>query len=189
MIETERLRLRDWRESDIEPFIRHTNTEPVMRWLGGVKTEEEHREIIQDRLMRWQAERGFTFRPVERKADGELLGFCGIKIADGVGSPIAGAYEIGWRLREDAWGQGYAKEAASASLDHAFDVLGAREVMAITFPQNEASWGLMERLGMRRREELDHDDPRFPSLNPVIVYSIDRAAWDETRGRQGVERA
>jgi RimJ/RimL family protein N-acetyltransferase len=189
MIETERLRLRDWREADIEPFIRHTNTEPVMRWLGGVKSEPEHRDIIRGRLMRWQSERGFTFWVVERKADGALLGFCGIKIADGEGSPIAGEYEIGWRLREDAWGQGYAKEAATASLDHAFDVLGANQVVAITFPPNEASWGLMERLGMRRRADLDHDDPRFPTLNPVIVYSIDQEAWSKSRRSEEVERA
>ena len=177
MIETERLRLRDWREEDIAPFIRHTNTEAVMRWLGGVKSAEEHREIIRDRVMCWQRERGFTFWVVERKADGALLGFCGIKIADGKDSPVAGEYEVGWRLREDVWGQGYAKEAAIASIDHAFDRLGARQVVAITVPQNEASWGLMERLGMRRRAELDHDDPRFAELNPMIVYSIAREAW------------
>ena len=176
-IETDRLRLRDWREEDIEPFIRHTNTPAVMRWLGGVKPPEEHRKIIRERVMRWQKEMGFTFWVVERKRDGELLGFCGIKLADGEDSPIAGEYEIGWRLREDAWGQGYAKEAAAASLDYAFDRLGAGQVVAITFPGNEASWGLMERLGMRRRAELDHDDPRFPELNPTIVYSIDREAW------------
>ena len=128
-------------------------------------------------MLRWQDERGFTFWVVERKEDGELLGFCGIKIADGEGSPIAGEYEIGWRLREDVWGRGYAKEAAAASLDHAFDRLGAQLVVAITFPGNTASWGLMERLGMRRRAELAYDDPRFPELNPTIVYSIDREAW------------
>ena len=177
MPETERLRLRDWREEDIEPFIRHTNTEPVMRWLGGIKPVAEHREIIRERIMRWQRELGFTFWVVERKADDELLGFCGIKIADGEDSPIAGEYEIGWRLREDAWGQGYAKEAAIASLDYAFGELRASQVVAITFPGNVASWGLMERLGMRRRADLDHDDPRFPELNPTIVYSIDREAW------------
>jgi RimJ/RimL family protein N-acetyltransferase len=181
MIETARLLLRDWREEDIEPFIRHTNTPAVMRWLGGPRSPEEHRRIIHERMMRWQRERGFTFWVVERRQDGELLGFCGIKIADGEGTPIAGEHEIGWRLREDAWGQGYAKEAATAALDFAFDRIGAAQVVAITFAPNEASWGLMERLGMRRREDLDHDDPRFPELNPTIVYSIDREAWSIVR--------
>ena len=171
MIETERLHLRDWTEADIAPFLRHTNTPAVMRWLGGVRTEAEQHELI-GRMMRWQKERGFTFWVVERKADGELLGFCGLKLADTPGSPIEGMHEVGWRLREDVWGQGYAKEAAIAALDFAFDQIGAERVVAITFPPNAASWGLMERLGMTRRPELDYDDARFPALNPTIVYDI-----------------
>lgn len=171
MIETARLILRNWREADVVPFIRHTNTEAVMRWLGGVKSARWHREAIHHRIMRWQR-RGFTFWAVERKADRELLGFCGLKIADTPGSPIEGLHEVGWRLREDVWGQGYAKEAAIASLDFAFETLGVDRVVAITFQGNTASWGLMERLGMTRRPELDYDDERFPDLNPTIVYEI-----------------
>jgi RimJ/RimL family protein N-acetyltransferase len=171
MIETGRLILRNWREEDIEPFIRHTNTPAVMRWLGGVKSEEEHHIAFRDRIMVWQ-ESGFTFWAVERKADGALLGFCGLKIADAEDSPIEGMLEVGWRLREDAWGKGYAKEAAIASLDFAFGTLGAERVVAITFQGNTPSWGLMERLGMTRRPELDYDDERFPTLNPTIVYEI-----------------
>ena len=170
-IETERLLLRDWCDADIDPFDRHTNTPAVMRWLGGVQPRDKLEESIA-RVMRWQAERGFSFWVVERKADEALLGFCGLKIADTEGSPIEGAHEIGWRLREDAWGQGYAKEAAIASLDFAFDRLGAERVVALTFIENEASWGLMQRLGMTRRPELDYDDPRFPALNPTIIYDI-----------------
>jgi RimJ/RimL family protein N-acetyltransferase len=109
---------------------------------------------------------------VERKEDRALLGFCGLKIADTAGSPIEGVHEVGWRLREDAWGQGYAKEGAIASLDFAFATLGAERVVAITFAGNAPSWGLMERLGMTRRPECDYDDPRFPTLNPTIVYDI-----------------
>ena len=171
MIETDRLILRDWTEADIAPFLLHTNTPAVMRWLGGVRSEAEQRESI-GRIMRWQEERGFTFWAVERKDDGELLGFCGLKLADTPGSPIEGMYEIGWRLREDVWGQGYAKEAAIAALDFAFARLGAARVVAITFAPNAQSWGLMERLGMTRRPELDYDDARFPTLNPTIVYDI-----------------
>jgi RimJ/RimL family protein N-acetyltransferase len=172
VIETDRLILRDWREADVDAFDRHTNTPNVMRWLGGVASRAELEERLRTRVMVWRAERGFTFWAVERKADGELLGFCGIKIADTPGAPVEGMYEVGWRLREDAWGQGYAKEAATASLDFAFNRLGADRVVALTFIQNEASWGLMQRLGMTRRPELDYDDPRFPALNPTIIYDI-----------------
>jgi RimJ/RimL family protein N-acetyltransferase len=181
MIETRRLVLRDWREDDIDPFIRSTNTPAVMRWLGGVMAPEVAREKIEDRLIRWQRERGFTFWVVERKADGERLGFCGIKLADAPNSSCPGAFEVGWRLRESAWGQGYAKEAAAASLDHAFDRLGAEEVVAITLEGNAPSWGLMLKLGMRRREDLDYRDPLFKELGPAIVYSIDRDGWAANR--------
>ncbi len=176
MIETERLVLRNWTQADKEPFLRHTNTPAVMRWLGGVKTRDHVDWVIDHRFIRWQEEHGFTFWAVERKSDGELLGFCGLKIADDEGSPVEGDHEIGWRLREDAWGQGYAKEAAAASLDHAFGVIGADHVVALTVEENRPSWGLMVRLGMTRRPELDYDGPEWAD-GRVIVYRIEREEW------------
>jgi RimJ/RimL family protein N-acetyltransferase len=190
-IDTPRLILRDWREEDIEPFERHTNTPAVMRWLGGVREKGVLEGMIRNRLMRWQEDRGFTLWAVERKADGALLGFCGLKIADGKNSSVVGEVEVGWRFREDAWGQGYAKEAASASLGAAFDLLGAERVVALTVQGNEASWGLMKRLGMRRRGDLDYIDPDWSAtMNPVIIYEIRREEWgDEPRRLSGVHSA
>ena len=180
-IETDRLVLRDWREADAEPFFSGTNTPAVMRWLGGVM-DDDGKQALLDRVAGCRAANGFCFWIVERKADGEILGFCGLKRADAPGSSVTGAMEVGWRLREDAWGQGYAKEAATASLDVAFERFGADEVVAMTVVENEPSWGLMKRLGMRRREELDYVDPRFaPPLCHAIVYSIDRASWSGGR--------
>ncbi|MGN3974628.1 GNAT family N-acetyltransferase [Tsuneonella sp. SYSU-LHT278] len=179
-IETDRLVLRDWREGDAERFFAGTNTPAVMRWLGGVM-DEEGRQALLDRVSACRARNGFCFWIVERKSDGEVLGFCGLKRADAPGSSVAGQFEVGWRLREDAWGRGYAREAASAALDAAFDRFGADEVVALTVDGNEASWGLMKRLGMRRREDLDYVDPRFePPLRDTIVYSIARSDRTET---------
>jgi RimJ/RimL family protein N-acetyltransferase len=179
VIETARLLIRDWREADLDPFVRRTNTPGVMRWLGGVQDPDALKARWRERVMAWQETRGFTFWAVERKADDELLGFCGLKIADAPGGgSIAGLHEIGWRLREEAWGQGYAKEAASACLDFAFERLAAPKVVAITVPGNAASQGLMLRLGMRRREDLDYRDPRFDdALNPTIVYEMEAEQW------------
>jgi RimJ/RimL family protein N-acetyltransferase len=176
VIETERLLLRHWRADDLEPFIRHLNTQAVMRWLGGVRTVEHQQWVVFDRFMVWQRERGFTFWVAERKSDAELLGFCGLKIADDAGSPVEGAIEIGWRLREDAWGRGYAKESAAASLDFAFDRLEADRVVALTVERNRSSWGLMERLGMARRADLDYSGASW-AQGPVIVYEMRRGQW------------
>jgi RimJ/RimL family protein N-acetyltransferase len=175
LIETERLLLRTWTPADVEPFLR-LNTESVMRWLGGVRPREAMEAAVLDRFMPWQEARGFTFWALERKRDGDLIGFCGLKIADDVGSPVEGRMEIGWRLREDAWGQGYAKEAAAASLDQAFGPLGVPEVVALTVEGNRPSWGLMERLGMTRRPDLDYDGPDW-ARGRVIVYRIGRNEW------------
>ena len=180
--ETERLILRDWREEDWPEFFRVTNTPAVMRWLGGV-LDAEGEAAQRGRVESCAAQHGHCFWAVERKEDGALLGFCGLKRADAPGSTVTGAMEVGWRFREDAWGQGYAKEAAIASLEAAFERFGADEVVALTVIDNAGSWGLMERLGMERREELDYDDMRYePPWRRAIVYSITRDAWGRRDG-------
>ena len=179
--ETDRLILRDWREEDWPRFWEGTNTPAVMRWLGGV-CDADKRAGAQDRLLGYQRDHGHTFWVVERKADGAILGFCGLKRCNQAGGP-QGMMEVGWRLREDAWGQGYAREAATASLDLAFKRFGADEVVALTVARNTASWGLMKRLGMQRREDLDFANADFDPEEPtIIVYSITQREWRVARG-------
>lgn len=173
---TDRLTLRDWREADWAEFWRTTNTPAVMRWLGGV-ADEAAWAAARARIEGYRREHGHTFWVLERKADGALLGFCGLKRSNQSGGPI-GMMEVGWRLREDAWGQGYAKEAAAAALDLAFGSFGAEEVIALTVEGNTASWGLMLRLGMVRRPDLDFESAEFDPANPrIIVHAITREKW------------
>jgi RimJ/RimL family protein N-acetyltransferase len=174
MIETERLTLRPWREGDVDEFMRVTNTPAVMEYLGGPRTREEF-EAAAQRQQAAQDARGHCFWIVERRADQAMLGMCGLKIL-GIG-PAADDIEIGWRLREDAWGQGYAREAAEASLAWGWANLAVERIIAITVPANVRSWGLMERLGMERRDELGFAHPAFAPDDPLsrhITYVIDR---------------
>ena len=182
--ETGRLRLRTWDDDDVDEFIRHTNTPAVMRWLGGVWPREQQ-DAAYERVKGYERDFGHTFWIVERKSDDALLGFCGLKRVNSGGAPNPGDFEIGWRLREDAWGHGYAKEAAIAAMDLAFSRYGAAFVVALTVNQNESSIGLMKRLGMTRRPDLDFDttDPWAAALNPVIVYSMDAADWPAARAK------
>jgi RimJ/RimL family protein N-acetyltransferase len=181
---TDRLCLREWDDEDEHRFYEAMNTPAVMRWLGGVQNEEEWGAGYH-RIRSYQRDFGFTFWIVERRQDRELLGFCGLKRANAPGADaIAGDIEIGWRLREDAWGLGYAKEAAIASLDLAFGRFSAPHVVAVTAAQNAPSQGLMKRLGMAGREDLDFIDQRFPvdsAVNPQVVYRIDAADWPAAR--------
>lgn len=178
---TDRLVLRTWSDEDSDRFYAAMNTPEVMRHLGGVQDRSEWDAAV-SRIMGYQRDHGHTFWLMERKSDGELLGFCGLKRVNAEGSVLTGQFEIGWRLRESAWGEGYAKEAAIASLDLAFGTYGAPHVVALTVAANLESQGLMKRLGMRRRPEWDFVDPRFgPDMNPTIVYAIDADDWAAAR--------
>src|SRR5258708_13905063 len=130
--ETARLRLRTWDDEEEFGFFNVMNPPAVMRWLGGLRAPDEWSAGYR-RLTDYERDFGFTFWIVERKGDRETLGFCGLKRANAPGaSAIAGDVEIGWRLREEAWGQAYAKEAAIASLALAFDRFNAPNAAAIT---------------------------------------------------------
>ena len=182
VMETACLRLREWGEGDGERFYAVMNTPAVMRYLGGVQDRSTWDAAV-TRLESYQSEFGHTFWLVERKVDDELLGFCGLKRVNSPGGDrLAGQFEIGWRLRESAWGKGYAKEAAIAALDLAFSRFDAPHVVALTIGANIESQGLMKRLGMTRREDLDFVDTRFgPEMNPTIVYRIDATEWPAAR--------
>jgi RimJ/RimL family protein N-acetyltransferase len=183
-IETARLRLRDWGEADEAAFYAIMNTPTVMRHLGGVQTPEQWHAAF-ERLRLYSETDGHTFWLVEDKASGEIQGFCGLKRLNSPGAgDLTGQFEIGWRLRESAWGQGIAKEAAIASLDLAFGRFAAPHVVALTIEANRSSQGLMERLGMQRRPDLDFIDQRFgPELNPNWVWRIDAGDWPAARER------
>lgn len=174
--ETERLVLRNWRESDKDEYLATCNTKAVTAHLNGPATPEDIDASV-SRIARSQADHGFCFWAIERKADGALLGYCGLRICDDLERPVHGEVEIGWRLRENAWGQGYACEAARVALEWAWANLDTDRVVSFTVPANEASWRLMERLGMIRRPDLDFAHPRFPPDHPLsthITYVMER---------------
>lgn len=180
--ETERLRLREWDAEDEGRFYDIMNRPEVMRHLGGLQTREEwHAAFL--RVTAFQRDCGHTFWIVEDRDHREILGFCGVKLSNAPGAgELTGKHEIGWRLRPESWGQGIAKEAAIASLDVAFDRLRAPQVIATTLRGNVESQGLMKRLGMTRREDLDYTDTRFgPEMNPSLVYVMNAADWPSAR--------
>lgn len=171
-IETERLALRSWRSADAEPFLAMGRDPQVMEFLGPLLDRADIDAAIA-RQDDFQRRLGHCFWAVERCEDGAFLGFCGLKPGP-EGTPLEGRIEIGWRLAHHAWGQGYAREAAQASLDWGFAQLPAETIWAMTVPGNVRSWGLMERLGMVRQGALDFDHPAFAPGHPLrrhIVYA------------------
>lgn len=173
MIETARLLLRGWCERDIAPFHAMGQDAEVMRYLGPAMSIHAAR-AAHDRMVACQEAHGLCFWVVERRDDGAFLGFCGIKPGERF---LEGETEIGWRLARHAWGQGYAREAAEASLAWGWANLAVPRITAITVPANMRSWGLMERLGMTRVADADFDHPDLAAGDPLrrhILYRIDR---------------
>ncbi|WP_084581019.1 GNAT family N-acetyltransferase [Sphingomonas azotifigens] len=173
MIETERLLLRGWTDADRAPFHAMANDPRVMAYIGPLQSRAESDAGI-DRQRAFQAGHGHCFWALERREDGAFLGFCGLK-PGAAGTPIAGDIEIGWRLATEHWGQGYAREAAAASLAWGWQHLAASSIAAITVEANARSWGLMERLGMQRVPDGDFDHPTaIPALRRHRTYRIHR---------------
>jgi RimJ/RimL family protein N-acetyltransferase len=181
-IETPRLILRSWREEDIDPFHAICSDPVVMETLGPLMSRDETAALIM-RMNSIEAQHGHTAWAMERKADGALIGWCGL-IPGAKGTPIEGKTDIGWRMASSVWGNGFATEAAIAVMTWAFDNLPDDAIWAITAVVNHRSRALMERLGMRHEAALDFDHPNVAADSPLlrhVSYRIDRKAWMQSR--------
>jgi RimJ/RimL family protein N-acetyltransferase len=175
--ETARLIFRRELPGDLAVWLEHMNTPAVMDKVGGVQPPDS----VAESFARMAADEDpLAFYFLALKADGRLIGKAGLSRIETACAPdeLRGALQVGWTLRADAWGRGYAREAAEAALALAFERLAAPRVYAQTSERNAASWGLMKRLGMARRADLDYDDPDYPPEdNPTMVWDLGRDKW------------
>jgi RimJ/RimL family protein N-acetyltransferase len=170
-INTERLVLRDWRESDLSPWAAMNADPEVREHLGPPLTAEDAAASVrsfQDDLDR----NGFGFWAVEVRASGEFIGFTGLdKVEEGM--PFTGV-EVGWRLARSAWGHGYATEAALVALEYGFATVGLPEIVAVTATTNLRSQAVMRRIGMTRdpAEDFDHPEEEGPLRRQVLYRKL-----------------
>ena len=167
---TERLRLRPLTLDDVDLLLDLNSDVEVMRYITGrpSRTAEIQEELEQAVGTRWLA---------FHTATGEFCGWVGAIPAG------EGEYDVGWRFRRVAWGQGLASEATRALIDHLF-ADGATRVFAQTMAVNERSRAVMERLELRfvRTFHVDVDDPLPGTELGEVEYALDRREW-ETRSR------
>jgi RimJ/RimL family protein N-acetyltransferase len=174
-LDTERLVLRRWRDSDLEPWA-VMNADPAVReHLGALLTREQSDASVA-RFQAAFAANGFGWFAVEVRATGEFIGLAGLDEVDEE-MPFTGV-EIGWRLPRAAWGHGYATEAARAVLAFGFETVGLDEILALTTATNLRSQAVMRRIGMTRDPADDFDDPTVPDgpLRPNVLHRIKRGA-------------
>lgn len=169
---TARLRLRQWRDEDLDPFAAMSGDPAVMRFIAGTTTDRERTAQSMERLRAQWREHGFGLWVAEIRCSGEFAGFIGLAIPTFL-PEVLPAVEVGWRLARTHWGQGLATEGARASLRYGFENLGLDRIVSIYDPDNHASRRVMDKLGMRWERDTTH--PEFG--HPVRVLALDRSDW------------
>jgi len=162
-LETDRLKLRGWRNEDFDEFAELCADAEVMRFIGGKAVDrlEAWRQFA-FHVGHWEL-RGYGHWVVEEKSTGRLVGRVGF--LNPVGWP---AFEIGWTLKREFWGKGYASEAARRALQYGFNELDKPHIISLIHPENKASIHVAERLG----ETLEGKTELFG--HDVLIYGIDR---------------
>ncbi|TCC40069.1 N-acetyltransferase [Kribbella capetownensis] len=179
---TDRLLLRQWRDSDREPFAVLNADPAVMEHFPAPQTREQSDALI-DRIRPEIDERGWGLWALEVRDTGEFIGFTGLSVPS-FEAHFMPAVEIGWRLAKGAWGNGYASEAARAALAHGFGPAGLDEIVSFTATPNVKSQRVMERIGMTHDEAGDFDHVRLPAghrLQRHVLYRINRAQWEASQ--------
>lgn len=163
-IDTERLRLRPWRDDDLDAYAAISADPHVMRHLGhgGALSRSDAWRQMAMFTGHWQL-KGFGTWAVEEKDTGHFVGRIGLHEPEGWPG-----VEVGWTLAREVWGRGYASEGGRAALEYAWDVLQVHRVISLIIPENTASIRVAERLGETFEREWAINEI------PVHIYGIDR---------------
>jgi RimJ/RimL family protein N-acetyltransferase len=154
----EQVTLRQWRDSDLEPYAAMNADAEVMRYFPSLLTHDQSEaSLVRQRTLIEQ--RGWGLWAVD--VDGAFAGFTGLAIP-GFEAPFMPCVEVGWRLRREYWGRGVAYRGALQALDYGFTVLKLPEIVSFTAAVNAPSRRLMERLGFVRDMANDFDHPSIP---------------------------
>jgi RimJ/RimL family protein N-acetyltransferase len=174
---TARLLLRHWREEDREPWAALGADPEVMRHFPAMLSRAESDAFV-DGVGAQLEQRGWGLWAVEERSSGRFLGFTGLNVPR-FEAHFTPAIEIGWRLRRDAWGSGFATEAARGALTVAFEDLELPEVVSFTATGNERSQAVMRRIGMTHDPAEDFDHPALAEDSPLrrhVLYRLRRPA-------------
>jgi RimJ/RimL family protein N-acetyltransferase len=179
-IRTQRLVLREWRDDDAEPHWVMSADAAVMEYVGGPVSRAESDAMMR----RCRARRAAGVGPwaVEVPGVAPFIGFVGLARTS-FEAPFTPCVEVMWRLAREYWGQGYAAEAARATLREGFELHGLDSVVSFTVPANARSWRVMERIGMTRSPAEDFDHPLIPVTSPLRRHLLYRVRLEEWAGR------
>lgn len=145
ILQTERLTLRELTMADLDALRPILQDEAVMYAWEHAFSDQEMREWIETNRLRYETD-GCGYWAAEERGTGEVIGMLGLLMEEANGERRPG---LGYLLRRDRWGRGYATEGAQALLTEAFQNRNAPEVIAEIRPENASSRRVAERLGMQ----------------------------------------
>lgn len=165
VLRTERLMLRPLELADAEAYAGMRYHPDVAKWLpvGDSAPLDGSRATIQRFAHSWRERR---YAPWGIFRDDRLIGHGGLNFV-----PEFGETEVLWALHPDAWGRGYATEAAKAALNYGFGVIGLNLIFAIAKPDNQPSQAVMKRLGLNYTKNVVYkgiDAVWFETASPVV---------------------
>ena len=181
ILETERLHLRQWQQSDFAIFAEMNADPEVMRYFPKLLSTTVS-DRIAHKCQQLINDKGWGFWAVSLKDSLEksdvFIGFVGLNQTH-TDMAFAPCVEMAWRLHKDYWGQGYATEAAKAALKFAFEALVLEEVVAFTAVINQRSQRLMARIGMTDTQDNFHHPALPPNhvLAEQVLYKITQQDW------------
>jgi RimJ/RimL family protein N-acetyltransferase len=175
---TSRLVLRPLRRADLADLVALDRDPEVMRYVGspaGVKSLEETRARARVRIEESEAGQHapLGFWRIEARNDGAFLGVAAL-----IRMPDGDDVEVAYRLARAAWGQGIATEAAGALVAHGLRTLGLPRLVAVTYPENRASQGVLDKLGFERRGLVEYKGVQ------TTFHVLTREAWSARDGRR-----
>jgi ribosomal-protein-alanine N-acetyltransferase len=180
IIETSRLGLRRWIDSDTEPFAEMSADAAVMKYFLKKLNYEETLESIK-RINEHFEKNGFGIWVVEDKTTKAFLGIAGLAIPF-FESFFTPCVEIGWRFKKEFWGKGFATEAGKACLHYGFNELQLEKIVSFTSVLNTKSEMVMKRIGMKYATPFAHPNiDRMHILNKHVLYEINRNDYAEIK--------
>lgn len=171
LFQSQRLGFRNWLPEDLDPMTAINNNPAVMEFFPSVASKADTAAFT-ERMQRQFTEKGYCYFAVELLTTSAFIGFIGMsdQTYDAYFTPCV---DIGWRLDQNYWNQGFATEGARRCLQFAFDTFKLKQIYAVAPSINLKSIGVMKKIGMQQLQTFQH--PKLadcPRLSNCVVYYL-----------------
>ncbi len=173
IFESDRLGFRNWRQEDLDELLALNSDEKVMEHFPNTLSKKEVVDFLK-KLKNHFSDNGFTYYATEILETKEWIGMIGLAHQD-YKTQFTPAIDIGWRLKQKAWGKGYATEGAKRCLEYGFNELDLQKIISVCTINNKQSEKVMKKIGMTRIGSFKHPELlKYPAYEKHFCYEINK---------------